>query len=281
MQNHVQLEIIYCNKIHAIQWDNFLQQTNSSSFYHPFGWKEINENSLGHQTFYLAALDNGVFVGILPLVYVKSRLFGKILCSMPFLNYGGPCVTNHEAEKLLLNEACSLVERYNMDYLEIRGLNIIDKDLPLSENKVSLTLELDSDPNILWNAFKSKHRTNIRRVYKNNVSVKSGGLDLLDDFYEILSESWHSLGTPIYNKSYFRDILETFQNKIRIYIAYYKATPIASALNGHHKDTIEGMWAGSILKYRKLQPNYVLYWEMMKDGCENGYKHFHLGRSTI
>jgi lipid II:glycine glycyltransferase (peptidoglycan interpeptide bridge formation enzyme) len=37
---------------------------------------------------------------------------------------------------------------------------------------------------------------------------------------------------------------------------------------------------GTIKEYRKLQPTYILYWEMIKDCCERGYSSFHLGRST-
>jgi len=41
------------------------------------------------------------------------------------------------------------------------------------------------------------------------------------------------------------------------------------------------MWAGSHPDFRRLQANYVLYWEMIKDACERGYSSYHLGRSTV
>ncbi|MCK4822373.1 GNAT family N-acetyltransferase, partial [bacterium] len=98
----------------------------------------------------------------------------------------------------------------------------------------------------------------------------------------ILSESWRSLGTPIYKKKYFESILNEFPNNSRIFVCYHKGnTPIAAAFNGYHKGTVEGMWAGGIVKYRGLQANYVLYWEMIKHACEQGYHSFHLGRSSI
>ena len=171
MQNASSINIIHCDDGNSHQWDDFLLQSEHSSLYHAYAWKKIYEESFGHQTFYLAAIENGNFQGVFPLVYIKSRLFGKILCSMPFLNYGGPCTLSNQAEKLLFEEACSIVDQYQMDYLEIRSTRKIDLDIPTSENKVSLTINLDSSPEIIWNNFKSKHRTNIRRVYKNNISV--------------------------------------------------------------------------------------------------------------
>ena len=45
----------------------------------------------GHECIYLAARDQtGQLAGVLPLVRVKSLLFGHYLVSMPFVNYGGP-----------------------------------------------------------------------------------------------------------------------------------------------------------------------------------------------
>ena len=280
MQQASNINIIQCDDNHSRQWDDFLLKSEYSSLYHVYAWKEIYEKCFGHQTFYLAAIENGNFQGVLPLVYIKSKVFGKILCSIPFLNYGGPCTLYNQVEELLFNEACSIVDKYKMDYLEIRGARKINLNIPTSKNKVSLTINLDTSPETLWNNFKSKHRTNIRRAYKNNISVKSGGLELLDIFYKILSESWRDHGTPLYNKSYFHNILAEFDDRIRIYIAFHNDIPIATAFNGHYKDTIEGMWAGGKAEYRKLQPNHVLYWEMIKDGCENGFKVFHLGRSS-
>ena len=44
---------------------------------------------LGHESCYLAAFNQDRIVGVFPLVHVKSRLFGNIACSLPFVNYGG------------------------------------------------------------------------------------------------------------------------------------------------------------------------------------------------
>lgn len=262
-------------------WNRFLQHGKNANFYQLFEWKVINEQEFEHKTFYLASTENNTITGVFPLVLIRSHIFGQILCSMPFVNFGGPSAENEPTEKALVERACSIAREENVDYLEIRGLHICSGDLPRSEHKISLTLSLADDPDELWNAFKSKHRTNIRRVYKNNIRVKSGQAELLDTFYDLMCHSWHSLGTPIYRKSYFRSILDAFGDKIRIFVAYQGDTPIATAFNGHFNATVEGMWAGGLQEARKLQVNYVLYWEMIKDACERGFSSYHLGRTTV
>lgn len=275
------MEVIHCDGSHAKAWDDFVRRQETSSFYHLFGWKAVNEESFGHRTFYLAAVDNGEIRGVLPLVYLKGGFFGKILCSLPFVNYGGPCVVEPSVERLLFDEAKTIVEEHRMDYLEIRSRAKLGKDLLTSEHKVSMTLDLAPDPDLVWNAFKTKHRTNIRHAYKNDLSVRSGGLDLLDIFYDILTETWRNLGTPIYQKAYFERVLRTFPDETTIVVVDHRVLPIAAAFNGHFRGTVEGMWAGVRAKHRRLEPTYVLYWEVIKQACERGFHTYHLGRSTV
>lgn len=263
-------------------WDAYLAETPGASFYHRFGWTEINYRNFGHRSYYLAAVDaQGAFQGVFPLVYVQSRLFGRILCSLPFVNYGGPICMAPEVTQALLSMARELVRDLNADYAEFRTLAPIDDSLPTSLHKVSMSIRLAEDADSVWQSYSSKHRTNIRRVYKNDISVRHAGAELLDTFYDLLIKSWRRLGTPVYRKAYFASILDSFPEQTRIFVAYAGDTPIATAFNGYFGGTVEGMWAAASPEHQKLQPNYVLYWEMIKHACESGNQLYHLGRSTV
>lgn len=275
------LEVIVCGPELAREWDSFLAGRSDSSFYHLFGWKAVNEESFGHSTFFLAAMRDGRMTGVFPLVYIRSRVFGRILCSMPFVNYGGPSAADGESEAALIERAVSIAGGLKADYMEIRCIRRLPGDLPAGEHKVSLTIELSPGADALWNGLSTKQRTNVRRAYKNGLEARAGGIDLLDGFYALFTESWRDLGTPVYNIDYFRRILREFPDKTRIFLACMKdGTPVAGAFNGHFNGTVEGMWAASPARYRQLQANYVLYWEMIKDACEKGFTKYHLGRST-
>ena len=56
---------------------------------HLRAWGPVIQHAYGHTTHSLAAVADGEVVGLLPLVLVRSRLFGDRLVSMPFLDYGG------------------------------------------------------------------------------------------------------------------------------------------------------------------------------------------------
>ncbi len=261
-------------------WAEFVQAHPEATFYHRWEWRTVMEKCFGHKTYYLMARDAGRTVGVLPLIHIKSLLFGSILCSMPFLNFGGVCAESDAAQEALLVEARHILNDCRADYLELRHLKPSAVDLHRKEHKVSMTLALDNDPDVLWNNFKSKHRTNIRRAAKNDLQAKFGGVDLLDPFYDIIATGWRDLGTPIYRKSFFRTILETFGDAVEICVVEHQNRPIAAAYNGLFRDTVEGMWIFALREYARLQTNYFIYWEMIRRACEQGYKKYHLGRST-
>jgi FemAB-related protein (PEP-CTERM system-associated) len=261
------------------RWEHFVSTTPEATFYHRFDWLRLNREVLGNKSHALLAEEDGEVVGVLPLTRVKSRLFGDMLVSMPFVNFGGVVARSDEVRERLINAACEVAEGLGCDYLEMRSLAPSAR-LASRTHKVSMTIELPDDPEDLWEAFKSKHRKNIKRAYKNDLRVEQGGRELLPDFYGQLELGWRDLGTPLYSRTYFHEMLSAFPNECRIFVAYQGETPVAGALNGSHCKTLEGMWAGGDPRYKELQPNYVLYWEMIRFACERGYRRYHLGRST-
>lgn len=274
------MQIIRCTQEHATMWDAFVARNDAATFYHRFGWKAVNEKGFGHETFYLAAVDGSEVRGIFPLVLLRSRIFGKILCSMPFVNLGGPCAADESAMTALMREASAILGETQARFLEVRSRSPLATARPPSTHKVSMTVALAPDPATVWNAFTPKHRKNIRHATNHGYRTVIGGAELLDDFYRILSDSWRSLGTPLYAKTYFDEIMRVFEDSIAIFLVLKDDEAVGTALCGHHRSVAEGMWAGTASKYRGSDSNYVLYWDMIRHYCEAGFAKFHLGRST-
>ena len=274
------MTIVHCDASRAADWDRFIDATPGGSFYHRFAWKGINETEFGHQSAYLAAMDGDRITGVLPLVRVDTRLFGNLACSLPFVNYGGPVTTDPDVERALFDEASRVVADWGSKYLEVRARRPLAVSLPTSSHKVSLTVALDADPEVLFKRFKTGHRQEIRRAYKHGLTATQGGAELLDPFYDVLTDSWRALGSPLYAKRYFKAILDAFPSQVRICVVHAHGEPAGAAFDGLHNDTVEGMWLGLRPQYRRFLVGYVLYWELIQDACRRGFTHFHLGRST-
>lgn len=265
----------------AAAWDAFVAAQPGGSFYHCHGWKTLNERHLGHTALFLEARDGTKLTGVLPLVLTRSRIFGRILCSMPFVNFGGPLATDDATAQQLISAAQDHAARMKADYLELRCAAPLDTSMQASTHKISMTLELQPDPEQLWNKFSSKHRTAVRRVYKDGLSVVSGGRELLPEFYSVMQHSWRDLGTPLYSPQYFEAIVDAFPAETRLFVCRRDGAAVAVAFNGYFAGKVEGMWAGNTRAGHDMNANYVLYWEMIKDACERGFGRYHLGRSTV
>lgn len=264
----------------ATEWNQAVSALGGS-FYHSYEWRRVNEKTLGHQSRYLVARRGGAIVGLLPMTLLDSMLFGRILCSMPFVNFGGPCAADEAARSALLRASLQEAKHLHVDYLELRCTQPCETDLPVALHKISMTIALAADAEVLWAGFTHKHRKNVRRAYKNGLTVASGGAELLPAFYEMMSLSWRHLGTPLYAPRYFAAVLAAMPQSTRIFVCYdANKRPVAAALTGYCNGVVEGLWAGGGPAARALDANYVLYWEMIRDACARGCHSFHLGRST-
>src|SRR5689334_22016919 len=74
------------------EWDNFVRAQPGWTHFHLYGWRTVIDRVFHHECIYLAARDTAtsMIVAVLPLVRVRSLIFGHFLVSMPFVNYGGP-----------------------------------------------------------------------------------------------------------------------------------------------------------------------------------------------
>src|SRR5262245_43619126 len=103
------------------RWDQFVQASSTATFFHRAAWKTILERSFGHRTYFSYAEAHGEMRGVLPLVHVKSRLFGNSLVSTAFGVYGGPAAETAAASDLLDRHALALAERLDVDHVEYRS----------------------------------------------------------------------------------------------------------------------------------------------------------------
>lgn len=265
-----------------LRWDAFVLSSTYASCYHQTGWKEIIEKTFGHKAFYLMSENqsNGID-GILPLIQLKSRLFGNFLVSLPYVNYGGVCISNQESLDRLLREAELLAKEINVEHIEFRQTEYLCEDLPAKTNKVTMTLTLPEDPEKLFKSFSSKLRSQIRKPQKEDMVVKIGKFAELENFYAVFSQNMRDLGTPVYALSFFKNILDTFPETSWICTVFSKdGLPVASGFLIGFKEKMEIPWASSLRRYNFLSPNMLLYWSVLKFACERGYRVFDFGRST-
>jgi FemAB-related protein (PEP-CTERM system-associated) len=263
------------------EWDAFVHSQPSATNYHLFAWRAVVERSFGHQTHYLAARDAaGAIVGILPLVHMQSRLFGNFLVSLPFFNYGGLLLSLPQAANCLLDEAGRLMSQTGATHVELRHLGWQQAGAPARTGKVTMLLKLSPDVESQWKAFNAKLRNQVRKAEKGGLQTVVGGIELLDGFYQVFCRNMRDLGTPVYGKEFFANVLGEFPQATRIISVTHQDRVIASGIACWHKDTLEIPWASSNRDFKALCPNNILYWKAISFAIESGFSTFDFGRST-
>jgi FemAB-related protein (PEP-CTERM system-associated) len=263
-------------------WDRFVAAMPAGTFFHRSGWKTVIETAFGHATHYSFVERDGVVTGVLPLVRVKTRLFGDTLISCPFCVYGGPLAADAESEAALVAHAEALLARTGARALEFRQLEpaaaadgwIERPDLYVTFRK---TIEGDHERNM--KAIPRKQRGMVRKGIQNGLlSVANRDVGVL---YRVYAESVRNLGTPVFARRYFRTLLEVFGEAADIVTIMDGAVPIASVLNFYFRDQVLPYYGGGTSAARARAGNDFLYWETMRLAADRGCRLFDFGRSKI
>ena len=272
------------------KWDSFIRSSNHSSVYHLHFFKTVIEKTYHHKSYYLVASEDNVLKGVLPLFVIKSPVFGNALVSLPFCDYGGIVTSDDTCGRKLLDKAAELAVSLKISEIEFRQTNeqkyftdtICAGSLKLSKKtgKVRMKLELPDNQDALFSTFPAKLRSQIRRPQKENCTGKNGGVELLDDFYDVFVHNMRDLGSPVHSKALMRNMLEASPDN-RLFVIYHNATtPVACSMVCGFNDMAINPWASFKRTYQKISPNMLLYWEMLCYSIEKKYKYFDFGRST-
>jgi len=96
----------------------------------------------------------------------------------------------------------------------------------------------------------------------------------------VYADNVHRHGTPAMPKKWFSRLLETFGEQCRILTVTDPAGEVlSSVLTFYFRDEVLPYYAGDAVRARDLAANDFKYWELLRDGCERGYKVFDYGRS--
>jgi len=268
-------------------WDDYARSAGAEGHFHAYPWRNVIWRTLQHRPHYLIARRDGAVTGILPLFDVNSRLFGRSLISVPFLNGGGILADDDTTVAALLRQTRDLVQKDGYRYAEFRHRTKAPAfdELACRQNKVAMRLKLPDDPDQLFGGFKAKLRSQIRRPAKagaraqvikgNNVVARD-----IECFYQVFAENMRDLGTPVFPKSLFEETIQAFGDRAWLTIVWLDGHAAAVGLMVGFGDTIEMIWASSLRCFNRISVNMLLYWEAMRTAVEQGYRIFDFGRCT-
>jgi FemAB-related protein (PEP-CTERM system-associated) len=260
-------------------WDRYVLGHPDATFFHLWGWRCVVERTFGYRPIYLAAGDRDGVRGALPLFEVRNLLFGRSLVSVPFAVLGGVCADDPETAGALLRAAVLEAEMRKVRYLELRNARPVGGRFVRKDLYVTFERPIDRDPDRNMAAIPRNQRRSIRIGQKAGLESRVGGKELLPGFYDVYAHSVRNLGTPVFPRPLFENLLDEFGEACRILSVWHEGTMVAAVMTFFFRDRVMPYYGGALRQTFPLAANDFMYWELMQYAAARGFSVFDFGRS--
>ena len=263
-------------------WDAYVGAHPDGHAFQTAGAVLIGNRAFGLPVYFVTARDNGGQLrGVLPLVEQTLIPWSRCLVSLPFCTYGGPLADNENALSSLIQAIEQIAQLRRADRIIIRHVG--DKPgipYPASLDKVSMVLTLPGSKDELGRQLGSKLRSQIRRSDREHPLIVLGHAELLDDFFTVFCSVMRDLGTPVYPRRFFEEVLKGLGDRASIMMVYLGDAPVSGAMMVRWRDSVKVPWAATLHSVNPMAINMRLYWELLSLAIDRGCAKFDFGRCT-
>ena len=227
----------------------------------------------------VAEYGDGNIAGVLPLTEMRSPLFGRALVSSGFAVDGG-ILGDVGAVEPLAAAARDLAARLHCPSVELRGGAhpvgwAVDEGSYLG---FARSLAADDEAELI--AVPRKQRAEVRKALANDLTIEVGrDAAALRDHYRVYAESVRNLGTPVFPRALFREVVARMDADVLT--VRHRGESVASVLSLYWQGTVYPYWGGGTAAARGLRANDRMYFALMAHARARGCTRFDFGRSKV
>jgi FemAB-related protein (PEP-CTERM system-associated) len=266
----------------ADRWEGFVEE-NGGPVFDGWAWGALCE-ACGHRTYRFAVEEDGDLFACVPLVYMRSRLFGDQLVSMPYSAYGS-VVSREDAPEaatdLLLEPVRDLADELGVDFVSLRGRDLGDPPGFEKQNRfVTFDISLSGGSEAVWDSLDGSNRTHVRKARKEGVEYERAASKAdLRRYYDLYLRNMRDFGSPPHSFSFFTQLWDDLGDHMVVELALKDDRLINGQIRFLYGDRCFD-WGGiTDYEYRDLQGGSFLLWNGIEDACESGCSTYTLGRT--
>ena len=244
--------------------------------FHRPEWGRAVAQGCGQRHHMLLAEIGGALAGLVPLTEIHSPLFGRVLASSGFAVGGGIIADSEKLGEALGRESWAMAERLSCMQVELRGGHLPEGWTRDETTYQGFVRPLASDDDAELLAIPRKQRAEVRRALGFDLSVDIGDRDA---HYAVYATSVRNLGTPVFPKRLFAQVLDAFGDDADILTIRREGEPLASVLSLYHRGVVMPYWGGGTADARTWRANDMMYFALMRHARERGATAFDFGRS--
>ena len=277
------------------RWDGFVDDhPNGPAFVRTPWLRALQAECDQPQTLLACEREDGVILGVLPLVATRGMPFGiggplaaRRLASLPRTPIGGPLTVDGAATLSLLDAACDIAQSDGR-LLEIKRPSA---DIPPHHGLVgspwrsSFVVTLPDDPDALRFGSSRNHGRvvwAVRRAERAGVRVRVATSADVDGWYRLYLETVRFHMIPARSKRFFEVLLDASGANAELLVAEHHRTGsrpvmIAGALMVAGTTTVAYAFNGVDRSALGLRPNDLLQWTAIHRAIDRGARRYDMG----
>lgn len=261
--------------------DDYVAAHPAAEIYHRPQWSIAVEQGCRQRGHYLVAEDRRGLTGCLPLIEIRSPLFGNALVSVGFGTGGGPITDDAATAKALVDAGWEVALRSACRSMELRGGPVPEGWTAQTGVYSDFSKPLPQGDEAILRAMKRRHRS-IRRAREFDLEIRAGRGEADQAIhYAVYSEMVRNLGSPVYPQSLFAAMLEWLGEDADIVSVLKDGKPLASALSFYHRGAVMPYWGGGTAAARDYNASEMMYYQVMCHASRRGCAVFDFGRSKV
>src|SRR3954470_24736049 len=261
--------------------DDYVAAHDTAEVYHRPQWSIAVEQGCRQRGHYLIAEGRHGLSGCLPLIEIRSPLFGNALVSVGFGTGGGPIADHAANADALIQAGWEIAARSACRSMELRGGPVPGGWTAQTGVYSDFSKPLPQDDEAILRAMKRRHRS-IRRAREFDLEIRIGrGEGDRAMPYEVYGEMVRNLGSPVYPRSLFAAMLDRLGEDADILTVLKDGRPLASALNFYFRGTAMPYWGGGTAASREFSASEMMYYQVMCHAARRGCTAFNFGRSKL
>lgn len=269
----------------AARIEAFVAAHPDATPFHRPAWLNATARGSGNRAMVLGLEQGPNLLAVLPVLEVHSPLFGRVLVASGFGVDGGVLASGRGQAETLIALAEEMALRQSCPTIELRGGPMpIDRAgwTVRRDSHCGYAADLAADDEAQLLAIPRKQRAEVRKGLAADltISVGSSAIDR-EAHYAVYAESVRNLGTPVFPKRLFAEVLDAFGAGADILTVWHANQPVASVLSLYHRGTVMPYWGGGTLAARWLRANDRMYFELMLHARRRGCLRFDFGRSKV